>query len=82
LIIESTHGKNSFAEKSKNLAGYRSKNIFVIDHQNNYIEALNVDDKAAKNFNIPATSLSVLHNYLMVQTKFFQIYISAKMLCV
>jgi len=55
LIIESRHGKNSFAEKSKNLARYRSKNIFVIDHQI-IIEALSVDDNAAKNFNIPATS--------------------------
>jgi len=28
------HGKNSFAEISKNLA--RFENTFVIDHQNNY----------------------------------------------
>jgi len=33
-----------------------------LDHQNNYIEYLNVDN-AVKNFNILATSLSVLHNY-------------------
>jgi len=27
----------------------------ILDLQNNYIERLNVDDKAAKNFNILAT---------------------------
>jgi len=32
------HKKNS--EISKNLIRYRSENIFVIDHQNNYVEAL------------------------------------------
>jgi len=34
-----------------------------LDHQNNYVERLNVDDNSAKNFNTLATSLSVLHNY-------------------
>jgi len=34
-----------------------------LDHQNNYVKRLNIDDNAAKNFNILATSLNVLHNY-------------------
>jgi len=33
-----------------------------LDHQNNYIERLKVDDNAAKSFNILAISLKVLHN--------------------
>jgi len=32
-------------------------------HQNNYIECLNVDDNAAKSFNIIAIRLNDLHNY-------------------
>jgi len=35
----------------------------LLDHQNNYAERLNVDDKAAKNFDILATSLNILHIY-------------------
>jgi len=34
-----------------------------LDSQNNYVERLSVDDNDAKNFNILATSLNVLHNY-------------------
>ena len=34
-----------------------------MDHKNNYIEHLNIDDIAVKNFNILATSLNILHNY-------------------
>jgi len=42
-----------------------------LDHQNNYAERLNVDDKSAKNFNILAISLNVLLKIiiLMVETK-------------
>jgi len=32
-------------------------------NQNNYVERLSVDNNAAKNFNILAISLNVLHNY-------------------
>jgi len=35
----------------------------LLDHQNNYVERLSVDNNAAKNFNILVTSLNVLHNY-------------------
>jgi len=40
-----------------------------LDHQNNYVERLNVDN--AKSFNIPATSSSFLHNYFNGSTKLF-----------
>jgi len=33
-----------------------------LDNQNNYVEHLSVDDNGAKNFNILAISLNVLHN--------------------
>jgi len=51
---EYNHGKNGFAEVAKNLARYRSKNNLVwISHH------LNVDENAAKSFNVLATSLNV-----------------------
>jgi len=31
------HGKNGFAEVSKNLATYKSENKFCLDHENNYV---------------------------------------------
>jgi len=37
--------------------------IILFDHQNNYVERLNVDYKVAKSFNILAISLNVLRNY-------------------
>jgi len=41
--------------------------IILLDHQNNYVDCLNIFDNAAKCFNIllsfSAISLSVLHNY-------------------
>jgi len=36
--------------------------IILLDHQNNYGGRSNVDDNAAKSFNLLATSLNVLHN--------------------
>jgi len=53
------HEKNSFVEVSKNLATYRSK-VILLDHQSNYIEYLSIDDNAAKNFDVLATSLNEL----------------------
>jgi len=35
----------------------------LLDHPNNYVERSSVNDNAAKNFNILAIGLSVLHNY-------------------
>jgi len=41
----------------------------ILDHQNNFVETLKVMSNAAKNFDILATSLSVLHNYFDNSTK-------------
>jgi len=37
--------------------------IILLDHQNNYVERLNIDDNTAKSFNVLLTNLNVLHNY-------------------
>jgi len=42
----------------------------LLDHQNNYIERLNIDDNTAKSSNILVTNSNVLI-ILMVQTKLF-----------
>jgi len=57
------HGKNGFVEVSKNLAGYKSLKIILLDCQNDYVKRLNIFDDAVKYFVILATSLSILHNY-------------------
>jgi len=45
----SFHGKNGSVEVSENLAKYKlNLRIILLDHQNNYIERLNVDDKVVK----------------------------------
>jgi len=63
-----THGKNDFAEGSKVLLDTDLK-IILLDHQNNFVEILKIMSNAAKNFDILATSLSVLHNYFTNSTK-------------
>jgi len=52
------HEKNCFLKIFKNL--FRSKNNFVWTIK---IIVYNVDDSAAKSFDIQATNLNVLHNY-------------------
>jgi len=42
-----------------------------LNHQNNYVERLSVDNNAAKNFNNLAISLNVLHNFDVDQIKLF-----------
>jgi len=37
--------------------------IILLNHQNNYVERLSINDYAAESFNIPAISLNVLHDY-------------------
>jgi len=49
------HGKNDFAEKSKILLLIGQKMIFV--------GTLKIMNDAAKNFDVLATGLTVLHNY-------------------
>jgi len=64
--ISFLHGKNSFAEVFKNL----DTNLkIILDHQNNYVKCINIDDNAAKNFNILLASLRVLHNYFDCSNK-------------
>jgi len=58
--------KNDFAEGSKILLNTDLK-IILLDHQNNFIEALKIISNIAKNFDILATS--VLHNYFDSSTK-------------
>jgi len=42
-----------------------------LDHQNNDVECLNVDDNVTKSFNILAASLIILHHYFNGPTKLF-----------
>jgi len=61
--------KNDFVEESKILL-YIDLKIISLDHQNNFVRTLNImNKKTAKNFDILATSLSVLHNYFDSSTK-------------
>jgi len=43
--------------------------MILLNDQNNFVEILKVMSNAAKNFDILATSLSVLHNYFDSSTK-------------
>jgi len=43
--------------------------IILLDHQNNFAGILKIMSNAAKNFDILAISLSVLHNYFDSSTK-------------
>jgi len=43
--------------------------IILLDHQNNFVGTLKIMSNAAKNLDILAISLSVLHNYLNSSTK-------------
>jgi len=54
------YGKNDFAKESK---------ILLNRSENNFIRILKIMSNAAKNFDILATSLSVLHNYFDSSTK-------------
>jgi len=64
----------------------------LLNHQNNYVERLSVDNKVVKNFNILATSLNsciiifIIQNYFsdLYLTKFFDIlakFFRVKILC-
>jgi len=67
-LLALEYGKNDFAEKFKILLDTHLK-IILLDHQ--YIILLKIMSNAAKNFDILATSLSVLHNYFDRLTKLF-----------
>jgi len=48
--------------------------IILLEHQNNFIETLKIMSNSAKNLDILAISLSVLHNYLIQQNYFSDLY--------
>jgi len=64
------HRKNDFAKGSKILLNTDLK-IILLDHQNNFVGTLKIMSNAAKNVDILAISLSVLHNYFDSSTKLF-----------
>jgi len=43
--------------------------IILLDHQNNFVGTVKIMSNAVKNFDILATSLSVLNNYFNSSTK-------------
>jgi len=43
--------------------------IILLDYQNNFVGTLKIISNAAKNIDIPAIGLSVLHNYFDSSTK-------------
>jgi len=53
--------------------------IILLDHQNNFVGTLKIMSNARKNFDILATSLSILHNYFDGSNYFSDLY-SAKIL--
>jgi len=61
-----SNGKNDFIERSKIFLD----TITLLNHQNNFVETLKIMSNAAKNFDILATNLSVLHNYFNSSTTF------------
>jgi len=65
--MQNVHEKNDFAEGFKILLDTDLK-IILLD-QNNFVGILKTMSNAAKNFDILATNLSVLHNYFDSLTK-------------
>jgi len=43
----------------------------LLNHQNNFVGILKIMSNVAKNFNILATGLNVLHNYFSNSTELF-----------
>jgi len=66
-MIATRKKKNDFAEEFKILLDTGLK-IILLDHQNDFVGTLKTMSNA-KNLDIPATSLSVLHNYFDNSTK-------------
>jgi len=54
--------------------------IILLDHQNNYVENSSMMSNAAKNFDILAISLNILHNYFDSSLKLFSSYFLVKFL--
>jgi len=75
ILFLSMHEKNDFAERSKIYFQMLNTDlkIILLDHQINFVGTSKIMSDAAKNCDIPATSLSVLHNYFDSSTKLFLI---------
>jgi len=73
ILFLSVHGKNDFAEEFKIYFQMLNTDlkIILLDHQNNFVGTSKTMSDAAKNCDILATSLSVLHNYFDSSTKLF-----------
>jgi len=75
ILFLSVHEKNDFPEESK--IYFQMPNIdlkiILLDHQNNFVGTSKIMSDAAKNCDILATSLSVLHNNFDSSTKLFLI---------
>jgi len=69
-LLKIIYRKNDFAKGSKILLDTNLK-IILLGHQNNFVGILKIMSNAAKNFDILAISLSVLHNYFDSSTKLF-----------
>jgi len=69
IRVDSLHGKNYFADKSK---------ILLNKSENKFVGTLKIMSNAAKNFDILTTDLNVLHNYVDSSTKSFLICIQLK----
>jgi len=68
MIAQHSVTRKDFAEGSKTLLDTDLK-IILLSHQNNFVETLKIMSNVAKNFDILATSLSILHNYFDSSTK-------------
>lgn len=65
-FIMFAHGKNGFAERSKNT----NLKITLSNHKNNYVGISNIMSNVAKNLDLLAISLNVQHNYFVSLIKF------------
>jgi len=71
-VVKNIYTKNNFKE-SKILLDTDLK-IILLDHQNNFLGTLKIRSNIAKNSDILATSLSILHKYFDQQNHFSDLY--------
>jgi len=67
------HGKNDFAEGSKNLLDTNLKTI-LLNYQNNFVRTLKITSNAAKKFDILATRACYITIILIVQQNYFFVF--------
>jgi len=68
--------KNDFVEGSKILLDTNQKTI-LSNNQNNFVGTLKIISNTAKNFDILAAGLSILHNYFDSSTKLLFRFVSS-----